>query len=351
MKTRRLEDKEIRELRGIVRSSGKTGAEVKRSQAILLLDAEKEIEDIENITGYGRSQIFELRKQYLLHGISTIEDKRIGTPKELLTKKQRDEIVETVKTKAPKDLGTYWKNYDHWTTSVLGDWIKRKYKVVYKSKTSHYLLFQQAAFTYHKPGRVYHEHNETEVKKWEKTIKSKLKTFLQEKETVVLAADEMILTTATTIQKVWLPVGEYPKIECSTAGRKRRNVYGFLNIKTGTEHAFKTELQNMYVTKEILEQVRACYPKQKIALFWDNAGWHKGSVVQEYLTQDGHIEVIHFPTYAPEENPQEHVWKSGRSRCTHNKFIEDIDKAADELVTYFNTTKFPYKLLGMSPIP
>jgi transposase len=51
----------------------------------------------------------------------------------------------------------------------------------------------------------------------------------------------------------------------------------------------------------------------KVALFWDNAGWHKGSVVQEYIKKDGNITVIHFPTYAPEENPQEHVWKSPRS--------------------------------------
>lgn len=154
MKSRRLEDKEIRELRGIIRRKGKTGAEVTRSQAILLLDSEKEIREIEDITGYGRSQIFELRKQYLEHGISSIEDKRTGTPKELLTKSQRDEIIETIKTKAPNDLGTYWKNYDHWTTSVLGDWIEREYKIAYKSKTSQYLLFKKAEFTYHKPGRV-----------------------------------------------------------------------------------------------------------------------------------------------------------------------------------------------------
>lgn len=350
MKTRKLGEKEIRELKEIIKENRKTGAEVKRSQAILLLDAEKEIEDIENITGYGRSQIFELRKQYLSHGISSIEDKRAGAPKELLTKKERDEIVETVKTKSPKDLGTYWKNYDHWTTSVLGDWIEREYKVTYKSKTSHHLLFRKAEFTYHKPGRVYHEHNEEAVARWKKSTKPKLKKLLQEKDTVVLSADEMILTTATTIQKVWLPKGEYPKIECSTGGRKRRNIYGFLDIKTGTEHAFKTELQNMHVTKEILEKIRAIYPTQKIALFWDNAGWHTGSVVQEFIKRDGNISVIHFPTYAPEENPQEHVWKSGRSQVTHNTFIEDIDNATDVLIEYFNKTRFPYKLLGWSPV-
>ena len=323
---------------------------MKRAQATLLLDSGSHVRDIEHITGYGRSQIFELRKRYLEDGVTAIEDKRAGAPKELLTKKERDEIVAIIKEKRPKDLGTYWKNYDQWTTSLLGDWIERTYKVTYKSKTSHYLLFRKAEFTYHKPGRVYHKHAEAAVAAWRKTAKPKLKKFLAEKDTVVLAADEMILTTATTIQKVWLPKGEYPKIECSTGGRKRRNIYGFLNVKTGIEHAFKTELQNMRVTKDILEQVRGLYPTQKIVLFWDNAGWHKGSVVQEYLKADKNIEIVHFPAYAPEENPQEHVWKSGRGAVTHNRFIDDIDSATDELVAYFNNTRFPYKLLGFSPI-
>jgi transposase len=347
---RKLDRAEIRELRGIIQGKGKTAAEVKRAQAILLIDSGGEVQAIEHITGYGRSQIFEIRKRYLQEGVTAIEDKRAGTPKELLTTKERDEIVATIKTKRPKDLGTYWKNYDQWTTSILGDWIERTYKAKYKSKTSHYLLFRKAEFTYHKPGRVYHEHDEAAVAEWKKAVKPRLKKLLTEKDTVVLAADEMILTTATTIQKIWLPKGEYPKIECSTGGRKRRNVYGFLNVKSGTEHAFKTEKQNMHVTREILEKMRMLYPDQQIILFWDNAGWHKGSVVQEFIKQDTKINVIHFPAYAPEENPQEHVWKSGRGAVTHNRFIDDIDKATDELIAYFNQTRFPYKLLGFSPI-
>lgn len=318
-----------------------------RAQAVLLINEGVAEESVKAFTTYSRAQAFRLKSRYIAEGISALTDKREGKPKELLTKKERDEIIETVKTKTPKECGFV---SEHWTTRLLGTWIEQEYKAKYKSKTSLYLVFKQAKFTYHKPGRVYHEHDETAVEKWRKSTKPKIARLLKEKDTVILSADEMILTTETTIQKVWLPIGEYPKIQCSTGGRKRRNVYGFLNMKTGKEHAFKTELQNMYVTKEILEKVRALYPKQKIVLFWDNAGWHKGSVAQEYIKQDGNIAVIHFPTYAPEENPQEHVWKSGRSLCTHNEFIEDIDKATDKLVEYFNSTIFPYKLLGKSRI-
>ena len=312
-----------------------------------MLDSKEPYRNIELFTGFSRTHTFRLRREYFKYGVSVVSDKREGKPKELLTKKEREEIVETVKTKTPKDLGFV---SEHWTTGLLGKWIEQAYKTTYKSKTSLYLVFKQAKFTYHKPGRVYHEHNEKEVEKWRKSTKPKLEKLWQEQDTVILSADEMILTTETTIQKVWLPQGEYPKIECSTGGRKRRSVYGFLNLKSGEEYAWKTEFQNMHITKEILEKVRALYPKQKIVLFWDNAGWHKGSVVQEFIKEDGNIKIIHFPTYAPEENPQEHVWKRGRSQCTHNKFIEDIDGATDELVNYFNTTKFSYPLIGYSAV-
>lgn len=325
----------------------KEADEVLRAQVILMLDDGDAFSKIHRLTGFSRTHAFRLRREYVEQDISALKDKRKGSPKELLTRKQRDEIIETVKSKTPKDFGY---TADYWTTGFLGKWIEEEYGVKYKSKTSLYLVFKKATFTYHKPGRVYDRHNEQEVETWRAETELKIKQNWNRENTIILAADEMILTTETTLQKIWLPEGEYPRIICSTGGRKRRNIYGFLNLGTGIEHAFKTELQNMHITKDILKKIRNIYPKQKIVLLWDNAGWHKGSVVQEYINQDGNIEVIPFPRYAPEENPQEHVWKNGRSRVTHNHFIENIDEATDELVSYLNVTRFPYPLLGFSAL-
>lgn len=299
------------------------------------------------MTGLTRVHAFRLKKRYLAEGITSLIDQRLGAPKELLTKKQREEILDTLKTKTPNECGYA---HDFWTTSILGAYIERTYRVRYKSKTSYRLLFRKADFTYHKPERIYHEHNEQEIAQWKKRTKPKLKKLWQEPDTVILAEDEMILTTRTTIQKIWLPKGEYPKIEVANGTVQRRNVYGFVNIRTGTDHAFKTQKQNMRVTAEILERVRTIYPVQKIVIFWDNAGWHKGSVVKEYIKRDGNITVIPFPRYAPEENPQEHVWKRGRANVTHNRFIEDIDGATDEFVQWLNNSQFPYTLLGFGNI-
>lgn len=89
------------------------------------------------------------------------------------------------------------------------------------------------------------------MEEWRKEAEIKVKQALAETNTIVLAADEMSLSTQTTIQKVWLPQGEYPRIEVATK-RDARSIYGFLNIKNGEEHAFKTKWQNMYITGEVL---------------------------------------------------------------------------------------------------
>ena len=196
---------------------------------------------------------------------------------------------------------------------------------------------------------MYQKHDKREASQWRKMAQPVIEHAWVEKNTVVLCADEMVLSTQTTLQKIWLPPGEYPKIEVSN-NKKIRSIYGFLNVKMGQEHAFKTEWQNRYVTTDILKNVRKIYPPQKLRLLWDGPGWHKGKEVINFIQQDRNIQILHFPKYSPEENPQEHVWKKGRSDITHNLTINDIDATADNFVKYLNRTLFPYSLLGFNAV-
>lgn len=335
-----------KELAAIIRTSDRGAAEVRRAQAVLLVNDGAASSMILTLTGYSRRHAFALRRTYLQEGRDALRDKRRGNPRELLTQRQRDEVVGILQTKTPEDF-----RYDreHWTTTILGDLIERRYGVRYQSKTSERLLFRQARFTYHKPGRVYRRRNEKEVETWQGEAEKRLTSAWADPRTVVLAEDEMILSTVTTTQKVWLPQGEYPKVTVSNE-RQKRSVYGFLNVKTGREHAFKTERQTMHDTVRILRRIRRRYPREQLLLLWDGARWHHGSAVQRWLQEDGRVEILPFPRYAPEENPQEHVWKAGRMAVTHNRFLDDIDTATDDFVRYLNTTTFPYALAGFSAV-
>lgn len=340
-KRKPLNSKQSQELSRFI-SSSQDSRGIRRAQAILMLTGNQSLDWIGRLTSFGRSQVFNWRKIYQDKGLAGIQSKPRQTAS-LLTKRQRQELTETLKKKTPKDLGY---EADYWTTSLLGYHIDQQYQVKYKSKTSYYLIFKDSKFTYHKPGRVYQRRNEQAVRAWKTAHKDRVKQALAEPKTVVLTADEMHLSSQTTVQKVWLPQGDYPKIEVASK-RQSRSIYGFLNIRTGQETAFKTNWQNMHVTAAVLGELRTIYPHQKILLIWDQAPWHKGSRAQEFIQTDGRIETIEFPGAAPEENPQEHVWKTGRAQVTHNQFVTDIDQITDQFLQYLNTTIFDYDFLGI----
>ena len=319
--------------------------EFKKIQSILLLNEGDKPEFITKITGLKRSRIFGLRKAYLTLGLKAVAS-RPRRVFQLLTRKQVKEVESWLVTKTPSDFDY---NSPFWTTLILADLVWSKFKVKYQSKTSYYLLFKRVKFTFHKPGRVFERRDEAEVAKWKVEAESAIHKVWNDPSTVILAADEMILSTQTTFQKIWLPANQFPKIQISNT-RKNKSLYGFLNIKTGVEHAFVTDWQNMHVTAKVLGRIRKIYPGREILLLWDNPGWHRGSKVTEFIQKDGYIQVVYFPRYSPEENPQEHVWKEGRSKVTHNQFISNIDQTAKDFATYLNGTKFRYTLLGFSPI-
>ena len=219
----KLTHNQIHQLETIIASHDFTRDEVRRAQAILLINDEVNPTRIRQLTAYHHDHVYRLRQQFLLHGRVALIDKRKPKTKEILTRRQRQEIVETVKTKTPRECDPYY-NSDYWTTGIAGEYIKRAYNVAYKSKTSLYIIFRQAKFTYHKPGRVYERRNEQEVQEWRIQAKKQVEAVWKDVNTVVLTEDEMHLSTQTTVQKIWLPQGEYPKIEVSKK-RESRSIY------------------------------------------------------------------------------------------------------------------------------
>jgi transposase len=339
----KLENKQKEDLENFIRGS-KDNKEIRRSQSVLLVDEETDYGLIYRLTGYKERSVLIFRQRYLKYGLGGLEHKRKGKPKSLLSKEQREEIIAILNDTLPRNQGY---DYEYWSTAILGKLIKEKYGVVYKTKKPFYLLFEEAKFSFHKPGQVYEKRDELKVQAWQEEIQPVVAEAFDDSNTIILCGDEMVLSSTTTFQKIWLKKGEYPKIEVSN-NKRNKSIYGFLNIKEGKEHSFIKDWQNMHITVEVLQELRIIYPDNKILLFWDRAGWHTGSKVKEFIDGDSNIKVIHFPPYSPEENPQEHVWKAGRSAVTHNTFIPDIAETADKFVDYLNINKFSYSLCGFT---
>jgi transposase len=332
------------ELRSFAKERGRPAAEAMRAQAALV--ANDKAWDALFAVGVSRSQAYHWKAEYLAHGLESLGEKRTNHRGQVLTTAQLSTVKGWLKNTSPGDHG-YSEQF--WSTLILADLIGRRFGVAYKSRTSYYLLFKQSSFTWHKPGMHGEAADPAEVAKWRKLTKPLLKRAWGDENTEIFCEDEMILTTQSTTQSVWLPSGESPDVIDTNKQREYRHVYGFLNLKTGAEHAFKFRSQTMVDTADALKQIRAECQGKHILLLWDGARSHTGHAAQDQIKADGNITEHRFPTASPELNPQEHVWKAGRRTVMHNRYIDDLDAATDDLVCHLATTNFPYKLLGFCP--
>lgn len=292
-----------------------------------------------------------LKYAYLRIGCDAFLDKRTSSRERVLTKPERETVVATLKTSRPKDVITPCTD-EHWSTYWLGRYIHETFGKQYKSKTSHYLLFKEARLSFHLPGKRYEKADEERTQLWVKQQsdgRSRLMRAWRDQSTVVLCEDEMVLTSATTLQKIWLPKRAYPPVIETNATRKRKSIYGFFNLKTGQQHAFMADWQNMYLTVEVLDKLRQTYPTQELLIVWDNCGWHRGSEVMKWIRRDKRTKTLHFPPYTPDLNPQEHVWKAGRKATTHNQHITDIEQTIKDFMNYITSRTFGYELCGLRP--
>ena len=315
---KKLNKNNIEELKNFKKEKERSGQEAMRILAILLAENGSDSEFIEGLTGYNKKYALELRRKYLKTGINGLRDRKGKQPRALLTKRQREETIKVITRLTPKDFGV---DENYWTTAILGLFIKEQYGVQYKSRTPLVLIFKEARFTYHKPDKQYHSRSQKAIDQWLEKYRPIIKQALSDDKTVVLVEDEMMLSTQTTTQKIWLPKGQFPKIDVANK-RQNRCIYGALNVKNGHEYASKKMGANSESTCDFLDEIGNLYKGYKIVLLWDNASHHKSVKIKEYLNTTKHnFNLINFPPYAPELNPQEHVWKIGRSAVTHNTFI------------------------------
>ena len=124
----------------------------------------------------------------------------------------------TLQSKQPRDVIGSCPD-EHWSTYWLGRYIETLAGKRYKSKTSHYLLFKEAKLSFHLPGKTYEKADAEKTATWVKQQsdgRSRLMRAWHGPETVIFCADEMVLTSGTTLQKVWLPKGTYPRVSMAS---------------------------------------------------------------------------------------------------------------------------------------
>jgi transposase len=126
-------------------------------------------------------------------------------------------------------------------------------------------------------------------------------------------------------------------------GRQRFNVLGAINplnlkMVTVTNDAYI----NAGSVCELLRKLSALHLKTPITLVLDNARYQRCRLVQD-LAADLRIELLFLPSYSPNLNLIERLWKFVKKECLYAKHYVDFESFTSAIETCLEQTKTIYK--------
>ena len=111
----------------------------------------------------------------------------------------------------------------------------------------------------------------------------------------------------------------------SPSGRKRWNVLGAFNAISGQ---FTMVANDGYITAttvcELLRKLSVQYAGRPIVIVLDNARYQHCNLVKE-LAKDLGITLLFLPSYSPNLNLIERLWKFVKKKCLYNVYYETFD--------------------------
>lgn len=204
---------------------------------------------------------------------------------------------------------------------------------------------QRHGFSYKKPAIVPGKANEEEQRKWIAEYE-KLKANLLADETICFVDG---VHPTHNVQPVcgWIKKGVRQEIP-TNSGRSRLNLSGSLDIFSHKVIIQSDKTLNASSTINFFQRIEKAYPdKNKVHVFCDNAKYYKNQLVQEYLKKSKII--LHFlPSYSPNLNPIERLWKWMKERVIYNAYYPEFEEFTSAIFGFFAliSTLSPDSVLG-----
>jgi len=211
-------------------------------------------------------------------------------------------------------------------------------------------LLKNMGFSYQK-ARFVSDHKDPEKRmEWlEKTWPEIIKHAKRE-HAAILFGDEASFPQWGTLTYTWAERGQQPTIKTSGV-RKGYKVFGLIDYFTGRffyraqEGRLKSESYAGFL-QSVLEKTQ-----EHIILIQDGARYHTSKAMQEFFGRHKErLTVYQLPSYSPDYNPIEKLWKEIKKDGTHlhyfPTFNDLVDKVEEVLLLFANKCRKVLSLFG-----
>lgn len=146
----------------------------------------------------------------------------------------------------------------------------------------------------------------------------------------------------TKCSYAWIKTGQQKQIK-SNSGKKRLNILGTYNPFTQDIVFEEHDTINAEAVIQFFKKVEAKYlNKASIFIVADQAPYFKSQEVKAYL-QASRIELIPLPTYSPNLNLIERLWKLLRKKVISNTYYEKFKHFKDAVFSFLSDESSQFK--------
>lgn len=306
----------------------------KMVRGLLLIAEEISMEDIGRILKVNVRTVYDWLSNFLTRRFSWLLGHHyLGRGRKCkLTKEQKQHLYDIVE-KGPEEYGF---DCGIWNCAMIVEVVVREFNVVYNPRYLSSLL-KKIGLTYQKAAFESDHLDEEKREEWVKVTWPQILKKAKEKKAVILFDDEVSFAQWGSLARTWAPRGKQPKIK-TTGKRKGLKMFGAIGFFDGSFHYMECEEKfngQSYIL--FLKQLMMKFTCPVI-LIEDGATYHRSGIVNTFKTQmkvEGRLFVHRLPSYSPDYNPIEKLWKNTKKEATHCKYFPTFEDLRSSVVKAF----------------
>jgi len=285
-------------------------------------------------------------RSFLLHGHKGLCAKKSPGRPPKLKKRQKKKLYELIK-EGPTNSGFPG---ECWRSPMIQTLIHEQFGVFYSVAYIAQLL-KNIGLSFQKAKFVAADRDEKARARWIKETWPEIQALAVKKNAMIVFGDEVSFPQWGTLSYTWAPIGETPII--NTCGkRKGYKIYGLIEFFTGKVFSKSTQGKfNANGYMDFLEDVLDSTEEKHIILIQDGAKYHNAKDTKIFFEDNSdRMTVFNLPTYSPDFNPIEKLWKKIKDNGIHLHYFPTfeslMEKVDSMLELYTKEAKEVLKLMG-----
>jgi len=283
--------------------------------------------------GFTPACYYEWLMEFLLQGLGSLGYQPGGGRKARLTPTQKKRLGKLI------DAGPAAAGFDSacWNSILIRVLIEREFGVLYDR---YYVceLLRNLGFSFQKARFVSDHLDEAKRQVWITQEWPQILKAAKKQGALILFGDEASFPQWGSLSYTWARQGVQPTVKTS-GKRKGYKVFGLIEYFSGrffyqaSADKFTSQSYQAFLS-QVLRQTR-----QPLFLIQDGAKYHTSQATRQFFAaHPSRLTVYQLPSYSPDYNPIEYLWRKVKKEATHNKYFaafEHLVHSVDKTLAAF----------------